>query len=401
MILAPHSPILYFAPMRLDDLKNLYRDGLLSDTIPFWVPRSLDREHGGFIHVLDRDGSVLSTDKSIWLQARFSWMLATLYLSVEPRKEWLDAARSGVEFLARHGFDADRRMFFWVTREGKPLRKRRYVFSELFTAMAYAAFSLASGEGNWASKGAEVFKTALRYHTTPGLLSPKVDPKTRPMKGLAMTMMLIATAQELRKALNDPLFTTVIDDGINDIERHFLKPEFKCLLENVGPKGEVYDTLDGRQVNPGHSLEAGWFVLAEGRFRNNDPRLIKLGTTIIDWSYEIGLDREYGGLLYFRDARGLPPTEYWHDMKFWWPHNEAIVATLMAWRCTGDRKYLDWHATVHDWAYSHFPDKEHGEWFGYLRRDGAISTPVKGTMWKGMFHLPRMQLLGWKLLEEG
>ncbi|GJQ20182.1 MAG: N-acylglucosamine 2-epimerase [Bacteroidia bacterium] len=386
--------------MRLDDCKNLYRDGLLSDTIPFWIPRSLDREHGGFIHVLDRDGSVLSTDKSIWLQARFSWMLATLYLSVEPRKEWLEAARSGVEFLARHGFDADHRMFFWVTREGKPLRKRRYVFSELFTAMAYAAFSLASGDARWASQGREVFKTALRYHTTPGLLSPKVDPKTRPMKGLAMTMMLIAAAQELRKAVNDPLFTTVIDDGINDIERHFLKPEFKCLMENVGPKGEVYDTLDGRQVNPGHSLEAGWFILAEGRYRNNDPRLIRLGTTIIDWSYEIGLDREYGGLLYFRDARGLPPTEYWHDMKFWWPHNEAIVATLMAWRCTGDRKYLDWHATMHDWAYSHFPDKEHGEWFGYLRRDGAISTPVKGTMWKGMFHLPRMQLLGWKLLEE-
>lgn len=387
--------------MRLDDLRNLYRDGLLSDTIPFWIPRSLDREYGGFIHVLDRDGSVLSTDKSIWLQARFSWMLATLYTSVEPRKEWLDAARSGVEFIARHGFDADHRMFFWVTREGKPLRKRRYVFSELFTAMAYAAFSLASGEANWASRGTEIFKTALRYHTTPGLLSPKVDPKTRPMKGLAMTMMLIATAQELRKAVHDPLFTTVIDDGINDLERHFLKPEFKCVLENVGPKGEAYDTLDGRQVNPGHSLEAGWFVLAEGRFRNNDPRLIKLGTTIIDWSFEIGLDREDGGLLYFRDAKGLPPTEYWHDMKFWWPHNEAIVAALMAWRCTGDRKYLDWHAAMHDWAYGHFPDKEHGEWFGYLRRDGALSTPVKGTMWKGMFHLPRMQFLAWKLLEEG
>lgn len=386
--------------MNAVEYKNRYRDGLLNDTIPFWIPRSLDREHGGFLHVLDRDGTVLSTDKSIWLQARFSWMLSTLYTSVEPRKEWLEAARSGVEFLARHGFDADRRMFFWVTREGKPLRKRRYVFSELFTAMAYAAYSVASADASWGSKGVEIFKSALRAHTTPGVLAPKIDPKTRPLKGLAMLMMIIATAQELRKVVNDPLITRSIDDAIGQIGKHFLKPEFRCLLENVGPNGEFYDTLDGRQVNPGHSLEAGWFILAEGRFRNNDPDLIRLGTTIIDWSYEIGLDREYGGLLYFRDARGLPPTEYWHDMKFWWPHNEAIIATLMAYRCTGDRKYLDWHDAMHDWAYGHFPDKEHGEWFGYLRRDGAVSTPVKGTMWKGMFHLPRMQLLGWKLLEE-
>ncbi len=220
------------------------------------------------------------------------------------------------------------------------------------------------------------------------------------MKGLAMTMMLIATAQEIRKVVTDDFLTKVIDDAITDIQRDFLKPEYRCLLEVVGPNGEFYDTLDGRQVNPGHSLEAGWFILDEARYRNNDPQLIRLGCTIIDWSYEIGLDKEYGGLLYFRDAKGLPPTEYWHDMKFWWPHNEALIATLMAYQLTGNQQYFDWHQTIHDWAYRHFPDREHGEWFGYLRRDGQVSTPVKGTMWKGFFHLPRMQLFCWKICDE-
>jgi N-acylglucosamine 2-epimerase len=266
--------------------------------------------------------------------------------------------------------------------------------------MAFAAYGKAAGDSSWTQRAFELFKKILFYLKTPGLLEPKILAETRPMKGLAMTMSLISAAQALHKAVEDPLCIKVIDDSIAEIERDFLKPEFHCLLENVGPKGEFYDTLDGRQVNPGHSLEAGWFILDEARRRNNDPHLVKLGTTIIDWSYEIGWDPEFGGLLYFQDAKKLPPTEYWHDMKFWWPHNEAIIATLMAHELTGDSKYLRWHREVHDWAYQHFPDPVHGEWFGYLHRDGSLSTRVKGTMWKGPFHLPRMQLYCWKILEE-
>jgi len=385
--------------MNIDELIPVYRDGLLQDTLPFWIPRSVDRECGGFFTALDRDGTILHTDKPVWIQGRFSWMLATLHSMVEPRQEWLDLSRHGIDFLQNHCFDSDGRMFFWVTREGKPLRKRRYLFSEAFAVMAFAAYGAAAGDRSWSQKALELFNLILHYHTTPGLLQPKVIPETRPMKGLAMPMILIVTAQELRKAVDDPICTRVIDDCIAEIERDFLKLEFRCVLESVGPHGEFYDTLDGRLVCPGHSIEAGWFILEEARHRNNDPHLIKLGTTIIDCSYEIGWDKEFGGILYYRDARGLPPTEYWHDMKFWWPHNEAIIAMLMAYTLTKDSKYLDWHKQVHDWAYGHFPDPVHGEWFGYLHRDGSLSTRVKGTMWKGPFHLPRMQLYCWKLLE--
>ncbi|MEC8432476.1 MAG: AGE family epimerase/isomerase, partial [Planctomycetota bacterium] len=103
--------------------------------------------------------------------------------------------------------------------------------------------------------------------------------------------------------------------------------------------------------------------------------------------------------LYFVDARGGPVSEYWHDMKFWWPQNETIIATLLAYILTGESRYLEWHTKIHDWAHQLFPDPESGEWFGYLHRDGRLSTPVKGTLWKGPFHLPRMQLVCWKLIE--
>jgi N-acylglucosamine 2-epimerase len=385
--------------MNNDDLIRIYRDGLLHDTLPFWFPRSVDRECGGFYCALDQDGSILHTDKSVWIQGRIGWMCATLYSAVEPREEWLDLSRHAVEFLDAHCFDSDGRMFFWVTREGRPLRKRRYLFSETFAVMAFVAYGAATKDQRWIDKAFGLFSLMLRYHRTPGLLPPKVIAETRPTKGLAILICLILAAHELRKAVPDPLCTEIIDECIAEVERDFMKPEFRCVLESVGPHGEFHDTLDGRLINPGHSIELGWLILEEARRRNGDRHLTDVGTTIIDWSYEMGWDAEYGGLLYFRDARGLPPTEYWHDMKFWWPHNEAIIATLLAHMLSKDPKYLQWHNQVHEWAYGHFPDSVNGEWFGYLHRDGSLSTRVKGTMWKGPFHLPRMQLYCWKMLE--
>jgi N-acylglucosamine 2-epimerase len=385
---------------RLDELLAIYRDGLLLDTLPFWIPRAIDRQFGGYLTCLGQDGTLLQGDKAVWLQGRFAWLLATLYNTVEKRPEWLEWSKHGIDFINQHCFDADGRMFFWVTREGRPLRKRRYLFSECFAVIAMAAYGSASGEQRYTTQALDLFKLVLKYHRTPGLLPPKVAPEVRPLKGLVMPMILLAVAQELRKAVSDPICTEVIESSLAEIERDFLKAEWRCLLENVGPKGEFLDTFDGRLVNPGHSLEAGWFILDEARRRNHDPRLLKLGCKIIDYSFELGWDRVYGGIFYFRDARGLAATEYWHDMKFWWPHNEAIIATLLGYYLTKDPKYARWHRMVHDWAYAHFPDPLHGEWFGYLHRDGSLSTSLKGNMWKGPFHLPRMQWYCWQRLEE-
>jgi N-acylglucosamine 2-epimerase len=380
------------SPERLRALLAIYREGLLNDTVPFWLSHAIDRSHGGYLTALDRDGSVLQTDKPIWVQGRFAWLLATLYASVEPRPEWLALSRHGIDFLNRHGFDRDGRMFFAVTRDGRPLRKRRYLFSEAFAVIGLAAYGRASGDRRFVEQARELFRLILRYHSEPGLIEPKVIAETRQMKGLAMPMILVATAQELRKAVpDDPLVGQTIDQCIQEIERDFMKPELGCVLETVGPNGEFLDTFEGRTVCPGHAIEAGWFILEEARCRGNDPRLVQLGTRIIDWSMTLGWDAEYGGLPYFLDARGLPPTEYGHDLKLWWPHNEAIIATLLAWLMTRDEKYARWHRMVHDWAYARFPDPLHGEWFGYLHRDGSVSTRLKGNMWKGPFHLPRMQ----------
>ena len=386
-------------PQKIRELIQIYRDGLLEDTMPFWQQHAVDHEYGGFMTFLDADGTIVSTDKPMWVIGRITWLFAKLYNTVEPRVEWLSLAKHGISFLRQYGFDEDGRMFYAVRRDGRPLRKRRYLYTETFGVIALAEYARAAGDEQAKQQACDLYRLILKYHRTPGLLEPKVFPQTRAMKSHAMPMILVATSQVLRNVDDDPLYKQIIDDSIQEIEQHFLKSEFKALLESVGPNGEFVDEPVGRVVNPGHAIETAWFIIEEGRTRNSNS-MIELGRQILDWSLAMGWDNEYGGIYYFRDVKGLPCEQYEHDMKLWWPHNEAIYATLLAYYLTGQEEYANWHRKLHDWAYAHFPDHENREWFGYLHRDGSISSTLKGNMWKGPFHLPRMQLYCWKLLEE-
>ena len=389
---------MHYTPEELNELQQFYADQLLKDTIPFWFPRSFDHEHGGFLFMRDADGSLIDDDKAVWIQGRAVWTLSTLYNTVEKKQEWLDGAKLGYEFLNKHCFDTDGRMFFHVTREGQPIRKRRYFFSETFYVIACAAYAKASGDEEAASNARRIFGKCVEYATTPGLLEPKFT-STRPAKGIGVPMIMMNTAQQLRDTIGDPRCDDLITGWINEIEQFFVKDDIKCVMEQVAPDGSIIDHIDGRTLNPGHAIEGGWFILAEAMHRNNDKRLVDLGCKMIDYMWERGWDHQYGGLFYFRDVYNKPVQEYWQDMKFWWPHNETIIATLMAYLITGNEKYADMHRLVNEYAYRVFNDKEHGEWFGYLHRDGTLAQTAKGNLFKGPFHLPRQEWLCMQLLK--
>jgi N-acylglucosamine 2-epimerase len=381
-----------------EELIGTYRNGLLEDVLPFWMKHCVDREHGGFIMSLDRDGSIVDTDKGTWQQGRFTWLLGELYNNVEARDEWLELAKHGAKFMDEHCFDpSDGRMWFHVTREGEPIRKRRYGYSESFAAIAYGELFKATGEELYAEKARRTFQGFIGHNLDPQGVDPKFT-DVRPMKDLGFPMITIVTAQELRDSINLPNADEWIDRSIETICRDHLKPDIQCVMETVGSSGEIIDHFDGRTLNPGHAFEGAWFIMQEGKLRGDDD-LVKTGCQMLDWSWARGWDDEHGGILYFVDLKGGPVQEYWHDMKFWWPQVEAVIATLFAFTLTGDPKYAAWHRQVHDWAHRHFPDPEEGEWFGYLHRDGSISSTLKGNLWKGPFHIPRMQLVCWKLLE--
>lgn len=383
----------------LIELKDFYKKQLLDSTVPFWFPRSIDEEYGGYLLMRDADGSLIDDDKAVWIQGRAAWLLATLYNTVAPEEDWLKGSKSGIDFLNRYCFDKDGQMFFHVTRDGQPIRKRRYFFSETFAVIANAAYAKASGSEMAANEARRLFGKCIEYATTPGLLTPKFT-NTRPSKGIGVPMIMMNTAQQLRETIGDERCDDCIAKWINEIEKDFVKHEIKCVMEQVAPDGSIINHIDGRTLNPGHAIEGAWFILHEAMYRNNNKRLIDLGCAMLDYMWERGWDDEYGGIFYFRDVYNKPVQEYWHDMKFWWPHNEVIIATLLAFILTGNEKYANWHKQVHQYAYEKFYDPQYGEWFGYLDRTGRVTQRAKGNLFKGAFHVPRQEWYCWQLLEK-
>lgn len=369
---------------------DLYKTDLTEDIMPFWLKNGLDRVNGGVYTCLDRDGSLMDTTKSVWFQGRFAFICAYAYNTVEQRLEWLEAARLTLDFIEQHCFDTDGRMFFEVMADGTPLRKRRYIFSESFAAIAMAEYARATGDKSYAEKALALFKTMRRFLNTPGLLEPKYLP-TLQAQGHSITMIMINVASRIKMVAEDAELDEQITASVAAIEQYFVHPEFKALLEMVGPQGEFIDTCNGRVINPGHCIETSWFLLDVAEARHDD-HLRQLALQILDWSWDWGWDKEFGGIINFRDCRNLPSQDYSQDMKFWWPQTEAIIANLYAYKLTGDEKYLKRHRQISEWTYAHFPDRQYGEWFGYLHRDGSVAQPAKGNIFKGPFHIPRMMI---------
>ena len=382
----------------LNDWSQKYRDDLVNDIMPFWLKNGLDRVNGGVYTCVDRDGSLIDTTKSVWFQGRFAFVCSFAYNTIEKNPEWLAAAKSTIDFIEAHCFDTDGRMYFEVMADGTPLRKRRYVFSESFAAIAMAEYAKASGDMTYAQKALDLFKDIRKFVATPGYMEPKYLPSLQ-AKGHSLVMILINTASRIRNVISDPVLDQQIDESIASL-KEFMKPEFKALLEMVGPHGEFIDTINGRLINPGHCIETAWFLLEEAKYRGWDKELTAQALQILDWSWEWGWDKQYGGIINFRDCRNLPPQDYSQDMKFWWPQTEAIIATLYAYEATGDDKYLIWHKQISEWTYAHFPDAECGEWYGYLHRDGTVAQPAKGNIFKGPFHIPRMMIKSYDLCKE-
>ena len=370
----------------------------LDECIDFWLKNGIDRVHGGVYTCLDRTGKVYSTDKSVWMQGRCAWTFSWLCSRYGTRSEWLEAAKSCLDFMEKYCLnkDAEDRMYFTVTEDGKPLRQRRYFYSETFYSMANAEYYGVTGEREYLDRARRAYETYWQlWHGAPDPtgLGAKTIPETRTGRSFGYPMIYLNMTSVLSRI--DPERADIYDERakecVNDIFKYHVHPELKCLLENVGPNGEArLGFTEGRIINPGHDIEGVWFILEYAR-RVGDKELVKKCEEIFVNAFEAGWDNEYGGLLYFIDALGLPPESYEHDMKLWWPHNEILISSMMLYRDTGNEKYLDYFYKTFDYSTEHFHDAEYGEWYGYLRRDGKPTMPsTKGSTFKGPFHLPRM-----------
>jgi len=373
---------------QIDRLINQYSDELFRKVIPFWVNHSKDAEHGGYFTCLSRDGQVYDTDKFIWLQAREVWQFAKLYNTIEPKQEWLDMALHGADFLEQHGADDNGQWYFSLNQKGEPLVQPYNIFSDCFATMAFGQLYKATGEERYAQLAKDTFYAILERQDNPKGSYNKGVPGTRPLKNFALPMILSNLALEIEALLPEALIQKTLEKVIHEVMEVFYFEKEGLILENVSPEGQFVDCFEGRLLNPGHAIEAMWFMMDLGE-RLNRPELIEKAVKITLDTIEYGWDKEHGGIFYFMDLKGHPPQQLEWDQKLWWVHLETLVALIKGYYLTGNPACWQWFEKVHAYAFDHFSDPHQGEWYGYLNREGKVLLPLKGGKWKGCFHVPR------------
>ncbi|GAA5220264.1 AGE family epimerase/isomerase [Membranihabitans marinus] len=383
----------------LTDLKILYKNQLFDNVLPFWLEHSIDRAHGGYFTCLDTDGEVFDTDKFIWLQCRQVWTFAKLYNDYEAREEWLSTALHGAQFLIQNGRDPKGNWYFSLNRQGQPLTQPYNIFSDCFAAMAFSQLYSATGDQEYSDIAQQTFNNILIRQNNPKGIYSKIYPNTRNLKSFALPMILSNLVLEMESVLDPDLVEKTLDHAVHEVMEVFYKPKFQTIIENVTDTGDFSDSFEGRLFNPGHVLEAMWFMMDIGQRRKNS-NLIQQTVSISLKTLELGWDNKYGGLYYFLDILGRPPQQLEWDQKLWWVHLEAMVASLKGYQLSGHPEMRNHFLKLHNYSQNHFPDPQHGEWFGYLNRRGEVLLPLKGGKWKGCFHVPRGLYQIFTLLEK-
>ncbi|HZK63801.1 MAG TPA: AGE family epimerase/isomerase, partial [Puia sp.] len=345
-----------------------------------------------------REGKVYDTDKFMWLQGRQVWCFAMLYNLVEEKQEWLDFAVHGADFIEKYGRDEAGDWYFSLTRQGQPLVQPYNIFSDCFAAMGFGQLYKATNREVHKEIAVRTFYRILNRIENPKGKYSKVVQGTRSLKGLSLPMILSNLVLEIEHVLPPEVVERTIRNCIHDVMGDFYHPESGLMLENITDDGAYSDSYEGRMIMPGHSLESMWFLM-DIAVKENDQELIRKAVDISLNLIEYGWDRQYGGIFYVLDIKGHPPQHLEWDQKLWWVHLEALVAMLKGYYLTGDERCLTWFEKIHDYTWSHFPDKEGGEWFGYLNRRGEVLLPLKGGKWKGCFHVPRCLYQAWNTLE--
>ena len=383
------------------DFKQLaqqYKSELLDRVMPFWMEKSIDKEFGGYFTCLERDGEVFDTDKFIWLQGREVWMLSTLYNKVEKRQEWLDAAIQGAEFLKMYGHDGNLNWYFALDREGNPLVEPYNIFSYTFAVIAFGQLSIATGNQEYADIAKKTFDIVLSKVDNPKGRWSKAAPGARSLKSFALPMILCNVALEIESLLDKDFLDKTIETCVHEVMEVFYRPELGLIVEHLGTNNEMVDCMDGRLLNPGHAIEAMWFIMDLGK-RLGDQALIEKAVKIALAEVEYGWDEKYGGIFYFMDRLGRPLQQLEWDQKLWWVHIETLITMIKGYELTGNQECLAWFERIHDYVWSHFMDPEHPEWFGYLNRQGEVLLTLKGGKWKGCFHVPRGLMQVYQSLE--
>jgi N-acylglucosamine 2-epimerase len=372
----------------LHNLLDLYRAALLDDVLPFWSRHAFDA-NGAINTCIADDGAIISRDHWNWSQWRAVWVWSKLYNTIEPRREWLDRALGVYQFVTAHGPLEDGHWPLLLDGDGNVLRGYESLYVDGFAIYGLAELLRATGDAKVRDYALRTYRAAQTALDAPD--PPPAYPYPIPRGTIAhgMSMIFSLAFHELAEATGQSEMhesAIVHHRRVMDV---FLRRDRNVVLEFVSDDGRELPPPDGTAVVPGHAIESMWFQMHIAR-ANGDLATSRRAADTIRRHLELGWDPEFGGLLLAIDADGREEVGWAHaEKKFWWPHTEALYATLLAYEVTGEPWCLEWHDRVREYCYAHFPVPGHGEWRQKLDRRGNSITETLVLPVKDPFHLPR------------
>ena len=374
----------------LKELSSFLREQLLGNVVPFWVGHAVDPK-GGLNTCVGDDGAVLSRDNWLWSQWRAVWVFSSLYSMIEPRGEWLDLAKNIADFCIRHGWDdAVGSWNLCLDEDGRVLRGCESIYVDAFALYGLTALARATGDDALTRLARKTADNALRRLESPHDVIPHFPypvPKGARVHGLPMMFSLMFW--ELGQWTDDDRYRTAAVSMRDDLFGNFYREDRDMLLERIASDNTELPSPLGTAVIPGHVIESMWFQIHIARDRA-EKDITSKAIDILRRHMELGWDEEYGGILLGIDADGRDEVGWqFADTKLWWPHTEAMYALLLAYEHSGEEWCLEWYDRVHEYAFSHYPVAEHGEWRQKLDRRGEPITDVVALPVKDPFHLPR------------
>ena len=384
--------------MELPELRDLYRRTLLDDVIPFWTRHAID-PNGGINTCIADDGRLVSRDRWNWSQWRAVWVFSALYNRVEPRREWLEIARGICDFVTAHGPLPDGHWPLLLDGDGALKRGYDSIYVDGFALYGLVELWRATRDDRLLDLATATFRAVedTLHSGEPPPAWPFPIPRGRIAHGVSMILSIVC--HELAQATGDAALRDAAQTHHRRVMDVFLRKDRGVVLEWLGCDGSEVDPPEGTAVLPGHAIESMWFQMHIAQAAG-DAATLDRAVEAIRRHLEIGWDPELGGILLAVDADGASDVGWpFADTKLWWPHTEALYATLLAYEHCRQPWCLEWHERVRDYSFAHYPVHGHGEWRQKLDRQGQPITDVVALPVKDPFHLPRALICCVEVLE--
>jgi mannobiose 2-epimerase len=392
---------------------------LHESVIAFWLPRSIDRQHGGYHINFDIDGRPNGkTTKGLVTQARMVWFWAHM-ARVGPdgpefkRNDYLAAAEHGFRFLRDRLHDNENEGYFWeVDQTGSQrLRPNKHLYGQAFALYALAEYYLATEDRQPLDLAGRLFDV-LEEHAHDrehGGYHEYFTPDWQPVPTDQPTYMGIANAKLMNTHLHlMEAMTAYVMASKRPLARRRLWELMEIQSNTVVRKRHGFCTDKYRTdwtpildpphnvVSYGHDIENIW-LLMDARHVLDLPQapLVDLHRTLWEYSMKYGLDVEDGGL-YYTGPFQKPAT---HRDKSWWVQAELLISALRMYQLTGDPRYARRFEQTWQFIDEKMTDHKRGGWFATVRPDGSVAGE-KANLWKCAYHNGRALIESLSILKQ-